>query len=83
MKPTADLLCIDTLDGEGKYEGMIGSLVLQNSNGVLVKVGSGLSDSDRTKPDNYFIGKIVEIGYESMGVNTYLQPTFTCIRRDK
>jgi ATP-dependent DNA ligase len=81
-RPTVDLLCIDTLEGEGKYTGVTGSLVLQDSKGRIVKVGSGLSDSDRCKTPDYFIGKIVEIEYEHI-MATYIQPTFIAIRQDK
>ena len=82
LRPTADLLCIDVEPGEGKYEGMIGSLVLKDSKGRIVKVGSGLDDSDRMKEPNYFIGKVIEIEYEQI-LDTYIQPAFVTIRDDK
>jgi len=81
-RPTADLLCIDIEEGEGKYTGLIGSLVLQDDDGRVVRVGSGLNDADRNANKNYFIGNIVEIEYEQI-LDTYIQPTFKCIRRDK
>jgi ATP-dependent DNA ligase len=81
-RPTADLICIDVLEGEGKYEGMIGSLVLADKSGRVVKVGSGLDDSDRTKDKAYFLDKIIEIEYEQI-IDTYIQPTYVCIRDDK
>jgi DNA ligase-1 len=81
-RPTADLLCISTTEGTGKYEGMIGALVLQDSKGRVVQVGSGLNDDDRlVEPDN-FIGNVVEIEYEQI-METYIQPTFITIRLDK
>lgn len=79
---TADLKCIDIIGGEGKYQGIIGSLVLMDSNGVTVNVGSGMSDFDRQKPYDYYIGKIVEIKYEQI-LDTYIQPIFVCVREDK
>ena len=79
---TADLKCIDIIGGEGKYQGLIGSLVLINSSGVTVNVGSGMSDFDRQKPYDYYIGKIVEIKYEQV-IDTYIQPIFICVREDK
>ena len=82
LRPTADLLCINVESGEGKYEGMIGSLVLKDSKGRIVRVGSGLDDSDRMKEPNYFIGKVIEIEYEQI-LDTYIQPTFITIRDDK
>ena len=82
LRPTADLLCINIEDGEGKYEGMIGSLVLQDSKGRIVKVGSGLNDDDRAVEPNSFIGNVIEIEYEQI-LDTYIQPTFITIRLDK
>lgn len=81
-RKTVDLLCIDIIGGTGKYHGQIGSIVLQDSEGRIVAVGSGLSDSLRSKPYDYFIGKIVEIEYEQI-LDTYIQPTFITIREDK
>jgi ATP-dependent DNA ligase len=81
-RPTADLMCIDIIEGEGKYEGMIGSLVLRDSASRLVSVGSGLSDSDRCNLPSDYIGKVIEIQYEQI-LDTYIQPTFVSIRDDK
>lgn len=82
-RKTADLLCIDVTKGEGKYAEMIGALVLQDSKGRIVSVGSGLEDKDR-QPElcDYYKGKIIEIEYEQL-MDTYIQPTFVCIRMDK
>lgn len=82
LRPTADLLCIMVNSGEGKYIDMIGSLTLQDSQGRLVSVGSGLSDAQRDKPLAYYINKVVEIEYEQI-LDTYIQPTFVGIREDK
>lgn len=82
LRPTADLVCIDVQEGEGKYAGQIGSLVLRDTKGRSVSVGSGLSDYQRSvRPDTY-IGKILEIEYEQI-LDTYIQPTFVRIREDK
>ena len=82
FRPTADLRCIDVCDGEGKYSGLIGSLVLADKSGRTVQVGSGLSDWDRSQAPDYFLGKVVEIEYEQI-LDTYIQPTFVRIRDDK
>lgn len=82
LRPTADLLCIDVEDGEGKYTGMIGSLVLQDSTGRIVRVGSGLDDYQRSLKPSEFVGNIVEIEYEQI-LDTYIQPTFVTVRNDK
>ena len=81
-RPTADLLCIDVIAGVGKYSEMIGALVLQDSEGRIVSVGSGLSDNDRAMSPDWFLGKIIEIEYEQI-LDTYIQPTYIRIREDK
>jgi len=81
-RPTADLECIGIELGEGKYEGMIGSLTLRDSEGRIVNVGSGLDDRDRQYNEDYFISKIIEIEYEQI-METYIQPTYIRIRDDK
>lgn len=84
-RKTADLLCIDVLAGEpgSKYENSIGALVLQDSEGRIVSVGSGLDDKDR-QPElaDYYIGKIIEIEYEQI-MDTYIQPVYVQVRLDK
>lgn len=82
IRPTADLLCIAVTVGEGKYKGKIGSLLLKDTFGRTCSVGSGLSDTERSLPKDYFIGKIIEINYEQI-LDTYIQPTYVCIRADK
>ena len=85
IKPrkTADLLCIDTKEGEGKYaDGMIGALLLRDSAGRTVWAGSGLSDEQRNLAELEFIGKVVEIEYERID-ETYIQPIIKHIRYDK
>lgn len=81
-RKTADLLCIDIIPGEGKYEGQIGALLLRDSQGKLVSVGSGLNDYARTLSPEEFIGKVIEIGYEQI-LDTYIQPVFLYLREDK
>lgn len=81
-RKTADLLCIAVAEGEGKYQGMIGALVLKDSEGRVVSVGSGLDDADRRTFSQCYIGNIIEIEYEQI-LDTYIQPTFVGIRRDK
>ncbi len=86
IKPrlTADLLCVAWKEGEGKYAGLIGSLLLQDSNGIQVAAGSGLSDSQRSLPANSFIGQVIEIEYETQSDNgVWLQPIIKHIRYDK
>jgi len=60
----ADLFVEGVVEGTGKYEGLVGSLVCTTKDGNLkVNVGSGLSDEQRKmNPDDY-IGKIVSVKY--------------------
>ena len=81
-RPTADLKCIGITMGAGKYEGMIGALILKDSEGREVQVGSGLDDYERSQDYTYFADKVIEVEYEQI-LDTYIQPTFICIRHDK
>ena len=86
----ADLYCIGVKLGKGKYEGKIGSLILQTSCGrIEVDCGSGLTDFDRNKNHDEFIGKIIEIQYNKFiqskkdkPTSLYL-PRFVEVREDK
>ncbi len=79
---TADLFCIQTVKGEGKYSEMIGALLLKDDEGRIVSVGSGLTDEERQLPESHFVGHIIEIHYEQI-LDTYIQPTFVRRRLDK
>ena len=78
----ADLLCIGTTKGTGKYVGMLGSLKLRDKSGRVVDVGSGLTDEQRQVEPDYYVGKVIEIVYEQM-MDTYVQPIFVSVRDDK
>ena len=59
-----DLLVTGIEDGVGKYVGMIGALVCETScGGLKTNVGSGLSDDDRKKNPNDYLGKIVKLTF--------------------
>ena len=86
----ADLLCVDVEEGSGKYKGKVGALVLETSCGRLKgKVGTGLSDKDRDKPFDYYIGKVIEIQYnefiksKSKSTDSLFLPRFVEVREDK
>ncbi len=61
---------------------MIGALLLEDSKGRVVSVGSGLSDDQRRVNSMYFVGRVIEIEYEQI-LDTYIQPIIKCIRADK
>ena len=86
----ADLLCVDVEEGSGKYKGKVGALVLETSCGRLrVKVGTGLSDLDRAKPFDYYVGKVIEIQYNEFikskvkSTASLFLPRFIEMREDK
>lgn len=88
---TADLVVVDWEPGEGKYEGQLGALVCESSDGkIRVNVGSGFSDDDRryiTKAGS--VDRIVEVVYNSRitkkggGVDSLYLARFVGFREDK
>jgi len=91
VENTADLKIVDVIEGEGKYEGMLGSFLFESEDGKLqVNVGSGFSDEQREKFfTNKMIGKIGEVKYneviekENEYVKSLYLPIFSQIREDK
>lgn len=93
---SADLLCSGYTEGQGKYEGAIGTLVCEGVIGdiaksvkVKVNVGSGLSDADRFSDPAKFIGETIEVLYndiiqdKSTGEWSLFLPRYKMIRIDK
>ena len=77
---TIDMRVVDTEFGTGKYELCVGYIyceaTLPNGSKISCKVGTGLSDTQRTRWAMYpmeIIGKIVEVAYFSLSQskNTY------------
>ncbi|UTV97808.1 DNA ligase [Marinomonas rhizomae] len=54
LKPymEADAKVIDILNGTGKYDGMMGSVLVEMPSGLRFKIGSGFSDNERSTPPN-------------------------------
>lgn len=73
-------------EGKGKYEGQIGALICENTKlGIKTKVGSGLTDYLRSLNDGHFIGKSVEILFNTVTTNekgekSLFLPRFKCFR---
>jgi ATP-dependent DNA ligase len=82
-----DLRVVGIQPGTGKYEGMVGALLCESSDGVIqVDVGSGLSDDDRCRHD--YIGKIVAVTYNAriknkQGKQSLFLPRLIEVRLDK
>ncbi len=88
----ADLEVVDWVEGTGKYEGMLGALVCQSSDGkVEVSVGSGFSDAQRKKfTRKTTVGRVIEILYneritsrDRTDVDSLFLPRFVELREDK
>ena len=82
-----DLRVVGIQPGTGKYEGMVGALLCESSDGVIqVDVGSGLSDDDRRRDD--YISKIVAVTYNAriknkQGKESLFLPRLIEVRLDK
>jgi DNA ligase-1 len=52
LKPymDAEAKVIDILNGAGKFDGMMGSIVVEMPSGIRFKIGSGFSDEERRSP---------------------------------
>lgn len=46
----AEATVIAYLPGKGKYEGLLGAILVKNEEGVTFKIGSGFSDEERSTP---------------------------------
>lgn len=74
-KNEAEVTIIGVDEGTGKYEGQIGAFICKDDNGMLVNVGSGLTDSIRAFTPSSVISKRIRINYERID-QTYIFPIF-------
>ena len=65
--------------GKGKYEGMMGNLLVKLDNGKQVSIGTGFSDEQRTNPPA--IGKLITFSYQSM--TNHGNPRFPAFMRER
>jgi len=82
-----DLPVVGFFEGEGKYEGMLGGVIVERKGGVNVRVGSGFSDAERENiwhdQDN-FINQLVEVKYhEETPAGSLRHPVYKGFRYDK
>lgn len=88
MKPTEtyDLVIVECIEGTGKNENILGSFAV-NFNGIIVNVGSGMSDSQRKefwRDKEIMLGKVIEIEADSVTKDGSLRfPKFKTVRHDK
>lgn len=86
VKPRADIdaRVVGVFDGNGKYKGMIGGLIVDLGGGITCEVGSGLTDTERGFDPAFWLGKIVQVSYLSLTNKGLLrEPAFERIRLDK
>ena len=83
---TEDLEIIGFEEGEGKYEGKLGALIV-NREGVEVRVGSGLSDEDRQmmwSNKDLYRHKLIEVQFQEITPDGSLRhPRYLNLRMDK
>jgi hypothetical protein len=85
-----DLKVVAVEEGTGKYEGMLGAIVCESSDGVVkVNVGSGFNDTHRkTLKEKDLLGRIVAVKYNAriknkLGEESLFLPIFIEVREDK
>lgn len=67
--------------GTGKHKGRLGALLVELPNGTRFKVGTGLSDAERTSPPD--VGEVVTVRYQELtdaGVPRF--PSYIGVRAD-
>ncbi len=74
LKPfdDAEAIVVGHTQGEGKYTGMLGALVVETPDGQRFRLGSGLTDAQRADPPP--IGSVVTYRYN--GLTTHGMPRF-------
>jgi DNA ligase 1 len=81
-----DLEIVGFEEGEGKYVGMLGALIV-NRDGVDVRVGTGLTDDDRLSiwsNRSLYLRKMVEVQFQEVTPDGSLRhPRFIRMRMDK
>ena len=82
-----DLPIVGFFEGQGKYEGQLGGIIVERENGVNVRVGSGFSDAERESiwhAQSTYTNTIVEIAYHEETPDKSLRhPIFKRFRGDK
>lgn len=83
---TKDLAVVGMVEGEGKYEGTLGALIVQGRNGIKLQV-SGMTDLQRESwwfNPSSIKGKVVEVkAMKELPDGTLREPRFKCVREDK
>ena len=78
----AEAVVVQHLPGKGKYEGLMGSLLVELENGRQFRIGSGFSDAERASPPDP--GTVITFkyyGYTATGLPRFA--SFLRIRNDE
>ena len=75
----AEAIVIKHLPGKGKYTGMLGSIIVETTNGKRFKIGSGFSDNERKNPPA--IGSTIT--YKYFGLTNKGTPRFASFLRHR
>jgi DNA ligase-1 len=75
----AEAIVIAHLPGKGKYQNMLGSLLVELDNGLQFKIGSGFSDMQRQAPPS--VGTTITFKYH--GITAKGVPRFASFLRIK
>lgn len=77
----AEATVIAHFEGKGKYQGMLGSLLVETPQGIQFKLGSGFSDAQRLNPPA--IGSLITYKYFGLTKNSVPKfASFLRIRKD-
>ncbi|TYK66151.1 DNA ligase [Colwellia echini] len=60
----AEAIVIAHTEGKGKYQGQLGALEVETIDGIVFKIGSGFSDSERANPPE--IGTLITFKYNGL-----------------
>ena len=73
----AEARVVEHIEGRGKYQGMLGAMLMETDSGIRFKLGSGLSDELRQNPPP--IGSLVT--YQYYGITKKGKPRFASFLR--
>ena len=85
---SVDFPIVDLFEGQGKYKGMLGGVIVKNPDtDIHIRVGGGYDDAERKhiwENQKDFLGKTAEVKYQYMTPKGSLRhPIYKGVRIDK
>ena len=83
VKPVEDseATVVEVQEGTGKYKGMTGALICVDKEGRRFKIGTGLTDEERSHSAGYWIDRYITYRFtERTRAGMPRHPSFVCIR---